>query len=221
MHSPVMKSKSGLPKNWAFTFIGLLMIIAVIAILAAMLLPALSQAKGRAQRINCVNNLKQVGLGFRVWALDNGDSNPMGVPTNKHGTAEWVEGGNAFRHFQALSNELSTPKILACPSDVRQAAPDFKRLKNENVSYFVGLDARETLPQMFLSGDRNITNGLAPKRSILELTPNQPAGWTEAMHGRMGNIGLADGSVQQFTTTRLRDAIRNTGDSTNRIALPE
>ena len=137
MHSPVMKSKSGLPKNWAFTFIGLLMIIAVIAILAAMLLPALSQAKGRAQRINCVNNLKQVGLGFRVWALDNGDSNPMGVPTNKHGTAEWVEGGNAFRHFQALSNELSTPKILACPSDVRQAAPDFKRLKNENVSYFV------------------------------------------------------------------------------------
>ena len=58
-----------------------------IAILAAMLLPALSQAKYRAQSINCMNNMKQIGLAYRTWALDNGDAFPFNVSTNKGGTA--------------------------------------------------------------------------------------------------------------------------------------
>jgi prepilin-type processing-associated H-X9-DG protein len=204
-----------------FTLVGLLIIIAVIAILAAMLLPALASAKRKAQRINCVNNLKQDGLAFRLWEGDNGDKYPMAVSTNKNGTMEYAEGGNAFRHFQVMSNELSTPKILVCPADDRTAAASFARLKNQNVSYFVGLDATDVRPQMLLTGDRNVTNGLSPVRSVLELRPEIPAGWTEAMHNGNGNVGLADGSVQQFTTPGLCNALRNIGDATNRIALPE
>ena len=216
-----MKRSAPLQKGAAFTFVGLLVIIAIIAILAAMLLPALARAKQRAQAINCVNNLKQVGLAFRIWEGDHDDKYPMAVPASQHGTLEWVEGGNAFRHFQALSNELNTPKILVCPADTRQPARNFEHFGNENLSYFVGLDAVDTNPNMLLAGDRNITNNLSPVRTVLALPPDRPAGWTEKMHRDKGNIGFADGSVRRtLSTPELNLVLRNTGDSTNRVALP-
>ena len=216
-----MKRISRLPLIRAFSFIELLILLFILAILAALLLPALAKAKQRAQRIACVNNLKQDGLAFRIWALDHDDKFPMSAGATNEGTLEWVDGGNAFRHFQVMSNELNTPKILVCPTDTRREAWSFDHLDNANLSYFVGLDATDTRPQMFLDGDRNITNGLAPERTVLDLPPSRPAGWTGALHNLNGNVGLADGSVQNFSTSALRSAIENTGDTTNRIALPE
>ena len=168
----------------AFTLIELLVVIAIIAILAAMLLPALAAAKKKAQKINCVNNLKQVGLAFRIWGGDNGDKYPMLVAAASGGATEYLyhagstptKGFNPSAPFMVMSNELSTPKVCYCPSDsfhsttptnfnyafAGQAYSANFTLGAQTTagqcSYFINAEATDTDPQMILSGDENIGN---------------------------------------------------------------
>ncbi len=193
--------------------------IAVGVVLTALAVCAFADAKAKSRRISCNCRLKQIVLAFRIFASDHGATFPMSVSTNKGGSMEFAS--EAFRHFQGLSNELSTPKILACSADTRKPAPGFSVLSNANISYFVGLDAKESAPDVLLAGDRNLmTNDVPVGSGLLQLTANLTVGWTVQIHNNAGNAAFGDGHVDSLTNNRLHEQLINSGGSTHRLLIP-
>jgi prepilin-type processing-associated H-X9-DG protein len=203
-----------------FTLIEMLVIIVTVLLVLFVFIPAVRRAgPDRA----CSNNLKIIGLSFRTWALDSTDWFPTEAPVASGGAKERAEKGEAFFAFVVMSNELSTPNVLVCPSDKRRlAATSFSKLNsNTNISYFVGLDAKDILPQTLLSGDRSLAFGGKPlKPGIFSVTTNTVLTWTKELHRSCGNVLFADGSVQRTDHKGLADAIRNQDVGTNRVVLP-
>jgi prepilin-type N-terminal cleavage/methylation domain-containing protein/prepilin-type processing-associated H-X9-DG protein len=195
----------------AFTLIELLCVLAIIGVLAALLLPALSQARAKARRVQCVNHLRQSGIAFQGFAQDHNGQFPMSVPASAGGSLEFARNAYgiagefyfSFRHFQVLSNELVTPKVVICPADTRQPAASFSTLGNEAISYFVGISAVPASPDSILAGDRNLTNDWAGPATLLHFGPNNSLRWTYEMHRFKGNLLFADGRVEERNTPGL------------------
>jgi type II secretory pathway pseudopilin PulG len=247
----------------AFTLVELIVVIATVALLSALSLSAVTGSKSKAQRIACINNLKQVGLAFRAFAIDNDGNMPQSLATSQGGASEEVGmrdlqpqqrvvvGGSIVGSrgvsmmYLCMSNELSTPKILFCPaeyeSSYRTAASSFANPGTINtnnavlytndlqVSYFIGVDAQETSPRLFLTGDHNIGGDANPPITAFcaapsyyspsyavwlgtnWLTDRGPA-FMANQHDEAGNVGLADGSVEGFNRSRFQDALKRSGD---------
>ena len=203
--------------------IEVMVVIVVIAVLVVVFLPALARSRARVSRIGCVNCLKQVGIAFKVWGGDNNDKFPMQVSVTEGGTMELVKSGVVYMHFLVMSNELATPKVLVCPQDTtRTYAKSFdQNFSDRNVISFVGVDADPTNPAMILAGDDNLAvGGTWAKRGLLSLGTNAPVAWTAERHVNVGNVVMADDSVQQLTTQGLRELLVRTGVATNRLAIP-
>ena len=152
-----------------------------------------------------------------MWSNDHQERFPFEVDPAQDGTRTLT----VLDHYRAISNEVNTPKVYACPSDASRtraiswdaSAGVNNQLRDSKtqISYFVGLTANEVFPQTVLSGDRNVTKGgaLAASGSTTSFNLNtatgeSDGGWDPLMHQNAGNLGQADGSVLQATPQILR-----------------
>jgi len=208
---PTMKNPLARGGSGAFTLIELLVVIAVIGILAALLMPVLDQAKVRARRVQCVNNLRETGIAFHLFANDHGEKVPTQVSTNNGGSLEFVAAGYqtqgafyfSYQHFLPLAGTLLTPKLLACPSDLeRLPATNFTQFNNWNLSFAIGLPADAGNPRAILVADRNLPachrQPPGPTIAYLYVTNIPPPPyWPVGLHEGKGNILFADGHAEE------------------------
>lgn len=212
----------------ALTLTEVLGVVVAVLFLAALGLTFLAKEKGGRLGSHCGNNLRMINLAFKVWANDNDDKFPY-FTTNclayTNETQPWL-------HFQTMSNELGSARILTCPADTQRRAnavsefdssPNGLRSKsNRAVSYFIGLDADETRPISLNAGDRNVLTNFSPTTGpVLVLSSNVPPGWTSQIHTNAGHFVDASGSLFFRSNPGLRTTLPFPVEAaTNRLLLP-
>lgn len=212
----------------ALTFTEVLFLVVVLLVLTALVLTFAIKWQARARLTQCQSNLRDVGMAFKYWSVDNDDRFPFFVtncPAYNNQTQAWL-------HFWVMSNALGSARLLTCPQDVARATNAARGFSNgsdgllsktnEAVSYFVGLDADERFFNTLLSGDRNLlASPDATNPWVIPVVTNTPLRWGSDLHTNRGNVLLADGSVQNMDRWELqRHLARGTGVDTNRLLLP-
>ena len=221
-----------------FTMLEFACVVATLALLVALALPAMAQGRTRSQQVICSNNLRMIGQAVLLFNMENNQTDPWRTPGAGYRMASGL-GNNAFVQFSFLSNNLSNAKVLACPSDASaNPATDFSlspaggllasSYRNRSISYFIGVDSSALLPRSLLSGDRNVptngglsggcTSGITPVAVVTRSLPVYP--WNKGIHEPFGNVLLHDGGVEHANgATLLRLVASSDGDDTSFVHL--
>ena len=197
-----------------FTLIELLIVIAIIAILAAILLPTIERVRARARRAQCTSQLRQIGIALVSFSHDQGGQFPIRVSTDSGGSLEFISRADdigaglyfSFRHFEPLSNYLSNARIFVCPVDRRAEPADFATLQSNSISYFVSSSGRSGESDSIVSGDANLA-GTAFVPGL-----GRRLAWTRERHHLAGNVLFGDAHVEQWNNF----AVGSTGERPGR-----
>lgn len=207
------------------------LLLTVVILLFAMAVPVFVAAHRRNARIACIENLRQLGEALSPWEDDNGSTNGnirgswmAPLETNAQ-SAGLNDGQIAWINVMGITNFVRSAKILQCPADRETPITTNATGLKIRISYFLNLDANEGYPQQMLAGDDNFTIGGVPiKPGFFILSSNAPISWSDTRHIRVGNVALADGSVDQVSPSALQNAAAysfpGTPYSTNRLAIP-
>jgi hypothetical protein len=217
-----MKMFSAKAKVSGLMLIEVLVVLVVIAILAAMLLPALVGG-GPSKMSKCINNLRQIDIGLLMFASDNQGLFPMQVPVANGGTMEFIYSDHIFPHFQKLKSYGVIPRCFICPFETnRQAAISYEALNDLNITYFLNADASTNYPsRSILAGDRFLqVKGQPVQRGLFVLTTNLDMTWTPNFHVQGGILSFTDGHAEFTRYDKLNSFIQNLPITTNRLCVP-
>jgi prepilin-type N-terminal cleavage/methylation domain-containing protein len=221
-----MKMLSAETKAKAFTLIELLVVIFIVAILVALLLPATS-GRGSGYLVRCLNNQRQIAIGFTIWEGDHNGQFPWQVSSTNGGTMEYAARGYAAPNFQILSNYLKSPTVFVCPTDkAKIVATNGTQFNNQNVSYFVVFDTGTNNAVNILTGDRHLENNGKPvKPGSFIYSTNAVMNWTRELHGNVKNralgvLSFTDGHIEIVRDANLNSVFQHEGMATNHLAVP-
>ena len=216
-----MKCRIATKRLAGLTLPEVLIVLISLALLIALVVPLMPRKKNPRFRIYCSTGLKQVTLGFALWANEHEGRLPMEMSVSTGGSREHALAGNLISNFMIAAREIGDPRVLVCPSDERRKqATAFASVTTNNISYFLNVDAAARYPAGIFAGDRDLTtNGSLVGPGLRAIPDPNAIGWASVIHKNGGNVALVDGSVHQVMVHGFRKILESTG-ITNRLIIP-